>query len=89
MIATKLSSLVGEYQDRRDGSKVNCSKTIWILATNALDPLIKDFCSHHPDILGDDEAKKQKVAKELSKELKQGFLAQFGVGPLNIDRSQG
>ncbi|KAK4889331.1 hypothetical protein LTR27_011868 [Elasticomyces elasticus] len=33
----------GEYQDRRSLDKIDCSKTIWILATNAHDAIIKDF----------------------------------------------
>ncbi|KAI0007496.1 P-loop containing nucleoside triphosphate hydrolase protein [Xylariaceae sp. FL0662B] len=69
----------GEYEDRRDGSKIDCSKVIWILATNALDPLIKSFCSLRPSIVSEDEAKKQKMANELSRELKQGFLRHFGA----------
>ncbi|KAJ2897400.1 hypothetical protein MKZ38_004701 [Zalerion maritima] len=43
----------GEYQDRRNLDKIDCSKTIWILATNALDATIQDFCSTHKVIFAD------------------------------------
>ncbi|KAK3324487.1 hypothetical protein B0T19DRAFT_486645 [Cercophora scortea] len=34
----------GEYQDRRNLRSLDCSKSIWILATNAFDPTIHSFC---------------------------------------------
>jgi hypothetical protein len=72
--------LIGEYQDRRDRSKVNCSKTIWILATNALDEKIKMFCDRNEEMITGEEAMKEMLAKQLSRELKKGFLEKFGVG---------
>jgi len=67
----------GEYSDRRNGNVVDCSNTIWILATNALDNTIQNFCRDNPDILGDDESKKQHLAKKLSKDLRRAFLQRF------------
>ncbi|KAI0425685.1 P-loop containing nucleoside triphosphate hydrolase protein [Xylaria sp. FL1042] len=69
----------GEYEDRRNRSKVDCSKTIWILATNKLDPTIKSFSARNPDILGEDETTKQKLGKQLSRELREEFIEEFGA----------
>ncbi|MCJ1360027.1 MAG: hypothetical protein MMC33_010030 [Icmadophila ericetorum] len=69
----------GEYQDRRHLTGVDCSKTIWILATNALDPTIQAFCNsnHKPIFIDDDQSKKLHLMKQLSKELKEDFLSKF------------
>lgn len=72
----------GEYQDRRNLQKVDCSKTIWILATNALDQRIKDFCKLNEAVLYNedaDEENRQRLMKGLAKTLKSDFLAKFGV----------
>ena len=72
---------IGEYQDRRHLTKIDCSKTIWILATNALDTTIQSFCKlhHKPIFLDDDQDEKLRLMKHLSKELKEGFLSKFDV----------
>jgi hypothetical protein len=72
---------LGEYQDRRDSSKIDCSKTIWILATNAMDSTIQTFCQMHDKsiFVDDNPHEKLRLARLLSKELKQDFLSQFGV----------
>ncbi|KAI3316621.1 P-loop containing nucleoside triphosphate hydrolase protein [Xylariaceae sp. AK1471] len=67
----------GEYQDRRHGTTIDCSQTIWILATNALDPTIKSFCSDNPEILGSDESVALSLSKQLSQEIRKEFLKQF------------
>ena len=71
----------GEYQDRRSQDKINCSRTIWILATNAHDPIIQDFSANNTRVLfvDDDESEKERVLKQLSKQIKQDFLAHHGV----------
>ena len=71
----------GEYQDRRDRSTVNCSNTIWILATNAHDAIIQAFCSANHEVLfgDDDDSEKLRLAKPLAAEIKQDFLSRFGV----------
>lgn len=73
----------GEYQDRRNLKKIDCSKTIWILATNALDPTIQKFCAQHNAALfiDEDETQKMRLMKTLVKELKEDFLSKFDVGP--------
>ncbi|KAF7557506.1 hypothetical protein G7046_g6020 [Stylonectria norvegica] len=69
----------GDYQDRRNRGKVDCSNTIWILATNALDETIFDFCDSNDAILGDDVAEKSKLVRKLSKELQHVFFQRFGA----------
>ncbi|RMZ81536.1 hypothetical protein DV737_g2501, partial [Chaetothyriales sp. CBS 132003] len=71
----------GEYQDRRNGDKIDCSKTIWVIATNALDDKIRNFCQEHGATIwnGDDEVKQARLMKALSKELKEGFLSHFSA----------
>lgn len=81
------NAVLGEYQDRRHLTKIDCSKTIWILATNALDTIIQDFCKvHHKPIFEDDDpVEKNRLMKHLSKDLKEGFLSQFDVSvPTNF-----
>jgi hypothetical protein len=74
-------SPLGEYQDRRDLKQIDCSKTVWILATNALDSTIQNFCKlHHKSIFEDDDvSEKLRLMKSLSKAIKEDFLAKFGV----------
>ncbi|KAK3377599.1 ATPase, aaa-2 [Podospora didyma] len=74
----------GEYQDRRHLTTVDCSKTIWILATNALDPIIHEFCQRHgPALFSDDDydvdstSSHDVLIKELCKKLKANFLDRF------------
>jgi hypothetical protein len=71
----------GEYQDRRSQDKINCSRTIWILATNAHDPIIQEFSATNNNVLfvDADEAEKDRLMKQLSKKIKDDFLAHHGV----------
>lgn len=70
----------GEYQDRRDNAKVDCSNTIWILATNALDSTVLEFCDQNGKILDGDEVEKSQLSKQLSRQLREAFLHWFKVG---------
>jgi hypothetical protein len=72
---------IGEYQDRRDLKMVDCSKTIWILASNALDPTIKEFCKKNQKsiFLDDDPSELLRLMKVLGKELKDKFKERFEV----------
>jgi len=81
-LVTLTNTSLGEYQDRRHLTKIDCSKTIWILATNALDTTIQNFCTlhHKPIFLDDDQGEKLRLMKHLSKELKEDFLSKFDVG---------
>ncbi|KAK0714523.1 P-loop containing nucleoside triphosphate hydrolase protein, partial [Lasiosphaeris hirsuta] len=68
---------VGEYQDRRNLNKVDCSNTIWILATNAVDHTIKAFCEDNPQILNQDEPERETLTRKLSRTVRADFLDQF------------
>ncbi|KAK5988275.1 ATP-dependent Clp protease ATP-binding subunit ClpC-like protein [Cladobotryum mycophilum] len=67
----------GEYQDRRNGEKINCSNTIWILATNALDNTILEFYDKNSAMAGDDDTEKSRLVKKLSQRLQEEFLQTF------------
>ena len=84
----------GEYQDRRSLATIDCSRTIWILATNALDDTIIQFCGANPGILqqGDDGGNSSSsstnntggsddagLAKKLATSLRAAFLDRFGA----------
>jgi ATP-dependent Clp protease ATP-binding subunit ClpA len=71
--------MAGEYQDRRTLKNIDCSKTIWILATNALDDTIIKFCNPNPAIFSDDPLSSEPPSKNLSKELRKAFLDHFGA----------
>lgn len=60
---------------------VDCSKMIWILATNALDPTIMDFCRKNKTAIYDSDSYEQLMhtMKELSKDLKNEFKQKFKV----------
>jgi hypothetical protein len=76
-----MDSNLGEYQDRRNLQKVDCSKTIWILATNSLDDKIRNFCRDNGGTIWDeeDENKQTRLIKALTKELKDDFIKIFQV----------
>ncbi|KEF63731.1 uncharacterized protein A1O9_01709 [Exophiala aquamarina CBS 119918] len=69
----------GEYQDRRNLKTIDCSKTIWILATNALDDKIRNFCQANGQMIwnDEDEEKQTRLINTLMKELKEDFLGKF------------
>ncbi|KAI0016387.1 P-loop containing nucleoside triphosphate hydrolase protein [Xylariomycetidae sp. FL0641] len=70
----------GRYKDRRDGGDVDCAKTIWILATNKLDPSIHRFCEANKELLenSDDIHKKTELVNGLRKSLKKECMGSFG-----------
>lgn len=75
----------GEYQDRRNLKMVNCAKTIWILATNALDKTIMSFCNRNQAILQEDNpTKRENLLEELTTAMKEEFISVFKV---SISRS--
>ncbi|KAL6886505.1 P-loop containing nucleoside triphosphate hydrolase protein [Trichoderma longibrachiatum] len=69
----------GEYRDRRTGDRINCSNTIWIMATNALDETILDFYEHNNAIVGEDVDERIRLVRQLSQQLREAFLQQFGA----------
>ncbi len=74
---------VGEYEDRRHRTKVDCSQTIWVLATNAIDEPIMAFCEKHKTSLlnGQDHTDRPMLVKKLAKVIKKAFKEQFKVRP--------
>ncbi|KAF2669830.1 P-loop containing nucleoside triphosphate hydrolase protein [Microthyrium microscopicum] len=70
----------GEYQDRRHRSNINCSNTIWILATNAHDEVIQDYFESHQEALSDPTNQDEgvRLIKKLASEVKEDFLRTFG-----------
>jgi hypothetical protein len=82
---------LGKYRDRRalsTSNAINCTKTIWILATNAFDPTIQSFCdSHQEDLLGsagtkEHDEKVQKLARQLSARLQKESIGVLGVSSI-------
>jgi ATP-dependent Clp protease ATP-binding subunit ClpA len=70
----------GEYQDRRNLKTVDCSKTIWIIATNALDEKIENFCKRNPKIFEeDDQEEREGLLESLNEAMKEEFKGQFKV----------
>ena len=66
---------------KSDPVRHDCSKTLWILATNALDPIIKDFCKMHKKIVIDqtESPEMPRLMKLLGNKLKDGFKDWFKV----------
>jgi len=71
----------GDYQDRRNLDKINCSKTIWILATNAHDAIIQDFATVNSRVLfsAEDETESRRLLKQLSHKIREDFQSHHGV----------
>jgi len=71
----------GEYQDRRDNQMVDCSKTLWILATNILDPIIMEFCRKNEKavFIDDNMDNLASLVKTLGKDLRAGFKDETSV----------
>ncbi|OCK78281.1 P-loop containing nucleoside triphosphate hydrolase protein [Lepidopterella palustris CBS 459.81] len=70
----------GKYTDRRNRQPVDCSKTIWIIATNALDDIILDFCDIYQDDVHDtsDQLRHSELMTDLSNRLKKQLKSTFG-----------
>ena len=65
---------------------VNCSKTIWILATNALDRRIIDFCEGNEAIFDEDNpTKRENLLEELTSGMREDFISVFKVS-INVIR---
>ncbi|KAI1763843.1 P-loop containing nucleoside triphosphate hydrolase protein [Hypoxylon sp. FL1150] len=71
----------GRYEDRRSGKVIDCSKTIWILATNKLDESIHEFCNANEKALfqTDDEEAQDKAVGKLCRQLRKEFIEQFSA----------
>ncbi|KAM0817926.1 hypothetical protein AB5N19_03733 [Seiridium cardinale] len=70
----------GHYEDRRDLKRVDCRKTIWIMATNALDDTIHAFCKDNAAIIhSEDHVTQDRLVKKLCRELRTEFAGLFGA----------
>ncbi|RDL36710.1 uncharacterized protein BP5553_06062 [Venustampulla echinocandica] len=70
----------GQYEDRRSKKLIDCTNTIWILATNALDWFIVNHCDDNPEIFDDeDNPKKEEILKELVEEMEGHFINNFSA----------
>lgn len=66
--------------DRRTASKVDCSQTIWILATNKFDPTIHEFCSgNRRDLLESPDRLRSTLLGKLVGSLRKECLSHFGA----------
>lgn len=73
--------VTGTYTDRRNRQPVDISKIIWVMATNALDNIILDFCDVHQEQVHqtDDTHQHAELMAELSNKLKKQLKSTFGV----------
>ncbi|KAI0879913.1 P-loop containing nucleoside triphosphate hydrolase protein [Annulohypoxylon maeteangense] len=71
----------GRYEDRRNGKIVDCSKTIWILATNKLDDSIHSFCDANKDVIfqSEDDQAQDRLVEKLLRQLRTEFIGHFGA----------
>lgn len=78
---TLLTILLGEYEDRKAKSIVDCSKAIWILATNAFDDTIHEFCKDNHTALFQSAGQigSEKLVKGLCKTLRTESISTFGA----------
>ncbi|KAJ1323915.1 ATP-dependent Clp protease ATP-binding subunit ClpC [Microdochium nivale] len=70
----------GDYQDRRNSRMVNCLKTIFIIATNALDEVVVDFCGQkkHQAILDENDTPiKRRLGDKLSMKMRKACVSAF------------
>lgn len=76
-----LTVVIGDYRDRRNEQQVDLKKTIWVMATNALDNAIMQFCRLNGVLVSEDgkPEEKCKLQKTLSKELRDQCKHEFGV----------
>jgi ATP-dependent protease Clp ATPase subunit len=74
-------SETGKYTDRRHRTLIDSSKIIWIIATNALDNIILDFCDiNQVQVQTEDSMRHAELMTDLSNRLKQQLKSAFGVG---------
>ncbi|KAI8956640.1 hypothetical protein F5Y11DRAFT_353435 [Daldinia sp. FL1419] len=71
----------GHYTDRRNGQKIDCADTIWILSTDKFDNTICSFCEANSNLLRDSDLRLEHFAlkKQLSRQLRQDCIANFGA----------
>ncbi|KAH8896376.1 P-loop containing nucleoside triphosphate hydrolase protein [Thozetella sp. PMI_491] len=70
----------GRFVDRRTREPMDCSQTIWVIATNAVDGIILDFCeSRKPEIFDtDDTVQHGLLMDELTANMRKQLKSEFG-----------
>jgi hypothetical protein len=70
----------GEYQDRRNLKTINCRNTIWVLATNALDGRITNFCENNEATFDEENSfQRESLFEELTFHMKNDFVSAFSA----------
>ncbi|KAK4099209.1 P-loop containing nucleoside triphosphate hydrolase protein [Parathielavia hyrcaniae] len=75
----------GEYRNRTNNTMVDCSKTIWVLATNAFDQIIHSFYdSRQEELVGDRGSRHgqdnvRRLGKQLSGLIRKQSISVFGA----------
>jgi ATP-dependent Clp protease ATP-binding subunit ClpA len=69
--------IIGKYTDHHGTRPIDCSKTIWIIATNLGDNAI--FAHHDRLVLSDVWQSKDMDISKLEKELEQLYINRFQV----------
>ena len=74
-------ALAGRYADRRTRQEVDCSQTIWVFATNAVDHTILDFCEVHKSELFElnEPVRQNALILDLTTRIKKQLKSEFGV----------
>jgi hypothetical protein len=71
----------GRYIDRRNRETLDCSQTIWVIATNAVDGIIADFCETRKSQVFDteDQIQHSRLMDDLASMMKKQIKTEFGV----------
>jgi hypothetical protein len=74
-------TLTGRYADRRTRQEIDCSQTIWVFATNAVDNTILDFCEVHKSELFErnELVCQNELILDLTTRIKKQLKSEFGV----------
>jgi len=78
MHTCQLTQKAGKYVDRRNNRKVDCRKTIWVLASNLGQEEIKSYYERKLKQLTDEEKQGANLAP-LVRNLKDIFEGRWGV----------
>lgn len=76
-------ALAGKFTDRRNRRQSDCSKIIWIITSNALDPIIVDFTRHNKLPASCDDCDSRAMVARLQGQLEDGLKEHFGVSIKN------
>lgn len=72
---------IGTYADRRNGDKVDCTNTIWILATNKFDDTVAEFSKQNNAVICDSDLRSEHhtLKRQLHRSLRNECIASFGA----------